>query len=174
MTRLTTSIFSSLLFAVLYMASAIAAAQTKIETEIIRSELVIGNKEAGVFQPIEYDLEDGEEFFSPLSHEEVVAQREIPAVIGTKFGVRFSFSGLGANNPKEVTMLYLTPGVIDDNGERHDKYEVKKMLEPNSKGQIMAFAITEPYEKVPGEWLFMLFYKDKLLFKETFNLVAAD
>ena len=71
-----------------------------------------------------------------MLHQFCIAQQiepgdEIPAKLGTKFGVRYSLTGKTATEAP-LTLLYLTPGVITPDGKRHDKFEVVQKLVPGA------------------------------------------
>lgn len=125
--------------------------------------------EAGVFERPGVDREPGTIVISG-AQEQVRPTKKVVAKLGTKFGIRYSVSGKQATN-NSVTLLYLTPGIVDPAGERHDKYVEVKDLSTQSESHTIAFQITEPYELVAGTWQMMVFEKDRLLVKETFEVV---
>ena len=155
------------------LSSSLWAAPAKmheIETEVIRMELRITAIEAGVFtRANKIEAEESDKVFYGSTAEVVTPTEKIPAEIGTKFGVRFNLGGKSRDQGR-IQMLYLTPGVIDDKGNRHDKYEVTHMLDRSLSDHVMAFEITEAFEQAPGIWTFLVFEEDRLLLKQQFEL----
>ncbi len=135
------------------------------------AEMQITEIERGVFSRPDLKLEEGERLLVGGSKETVTPTTQVPATLGVKFGVRFNVTGKHASKPNILTMLYLTPGIIEKDGSRHDKYTVVKDLSPSASSHDMAFQITETYEQVPGIWEFMIFDGDRLLLREKFELV---
>ena len=138
-------------------------------TSMAAAELTVTAVESGVFERSGIANEPGTLVISSAV-EQIVPTKKVVAKLGTKFGVRYSLSGKQeANN--FVTLLYLTPGVTDPNGARHDKYVEVKDLKYSSGSHTIAFQSTEAYELVPGVWQMMVFENDRLLVKETFEVV---
>jgi hypothetical protein len=162
---------------IISLTSSIWAAPAKmhnIETEVIRTELRITAQEAGVFTPKNTnDLEEGARAFYGSATETITATEEISTAIGTKFGVRFNLGGKSRDQGR-IQMLYLTPGVVDEKGYRHDKYEVLHVLDRSLLNHVMAFEITEAYEQVEGTWTFLIFEEDRLLLKQQFELIDTQ
>lgn len=136
------------------------------------AEMQVSNLEVGAFTRPDLNLKDGERLLVGGTKETVEPQKRLTAELGAKFGVRFTVNGKDAKKSNVVTMLYLTPGIVEKNGTRHDKYTVVKDLDFNASSHDMAFQITEPYEQVPGIWEFMIFENDRLLVREKFELLA--
>ena len=132
------------------------------------------SKEIGLFDRANIAnvvLESGERILPGGRSEIIKPLNQFPAELGTKFGVRFKLSGKKRGQQNVVTMLYLSPGLIDDKGVHHDKYVVTKDLSYSSANHVMAFEITDSYEQKPGIWEFMVFEEDRLLLRETFELL---
>ena len=134
------------------------------------AEMQVSNLEVGVFTRPHLNLQDGERLLVGGSKETVEPAKRLKAELGSKFGVRFTLTGKSNAKPNVVTMLYLTPGIIEKNGTRHDKYTVVKDLEFNASSHDMAFHITKEHEQVAGIWEFMVFENDRLLIREKFEL----
>ena len=131
-------------------------------------------KEAGIFDRPSIStvvLESGERILPGGRNEVIKPELQFPAELGTKFGIRFKLSGKKRGQQNVVTMLYLSPGIIDDRGVHHDKYVVTKDLSYSAANHIMAFEITEAYEQKPGVWEFLVFENDRLLVREKFELL---
>ena len=158
------------------LTSSLCAAPAKmdeIETEVIRIELRITAQEAGVFtRANKIDSKEGDLVFYGSTSETVTPSEKISTAIGTKFGVRFNLGGKSRDQGR-IQMLYLTPGVVDEKGFRHDKYEVLHVLDRSLSDHVMAFEITESYEQVPGMWTFLIFEEDRLLLKQQFELIDS-
>ena len=146
--------------AVAAMLSISALAQAEVRVE--------GPVEYGVFVSDYQDLQDGERVLS--RHNQPIERADtIPAKLGTKFGMRYSLAGKTAGG-SPLTLLYLTPGVVTPDGQRHDKFVVVQKLVPEAAQDVMAFEFTERHEIVPGEWRFMLFQDDRKLAEHSFQV----
>ena len=93
----------------------------------------------------------------------------VPAKLGTKFGMRYTLTGKTANG-EPLTLLYLTPGVVGADGQRHDKFVVTQKLVADAPQDVMAFEFSEHNEVVPGEWHFLLFQGDRKLAEQRFEV----
>lgn len=129
---------------------------------------VAGPVEAGVFESRYQDQQPGERVLT-RGDQRINATQVVPARIGTKFGLRYRLEGKRADDTP-LTLLYLTPGVIDPNGERHDRYEVVQKLVPDAPLDVMAFEFTETHELVPGQWHFLVFQGDRKLAEHRFDV----
>lgn len=145
-----------LLFALLFPALACAEAR------------VAGLVEAGVFETRYAEAQPGERVLS-RSDQRILPTDEVPARLGTRFGMRYRLEGKRADDTP-LTLLYLTPGVVDPSGARHDRYEVVQKLVPDAPLDVMAFEFTEHHELVPGEWHFMVFQGDRKLAEQRFRV----
>ncbi|AHL73814.1 helicase [Stutzerimonas stutzeri] len=129
---------------------------------------VAGPIEAGVFEKRYQDQQPGERVLT-RSDQRILEADTVPMKIGTKFGLRYQLDGKRADDTP-LTLLYLTPGVVDPSGERHDRYEVIQKLVPDAPLDVMAFEFTETHELVPGEWHFMVFQGDRKLAEQRFQV----
>ncbi|WP_434457548.1 DUF3859 domain-containing protein [Stutzerimonas urumqiensis] len=129
---------------------------------------VVGPVEAGVFESQLKDPQPGERVLS-RSDQRIIPTEDVPAKLGTKFGLRFSLEGKRADDTP-LTLLYLTPGVVSPDGERHDRFEVTQALVPGAPQDVMAFEFTEHHEVVPGEWHFLVFQGDRKLAEQRFQV----
>ncbi|MBM7062118.1 DUF3859 domain-containing protein [Pseudomonas sp. UL073] len=146
-----------------------ALASLLLLTHLAQAEVrVDGPVEHGVFVSEAKDLKPGERVLTN-SHQQIDTTTEIPARLGTKFGLRFSLSGKRLDDTP-LTLLYLTPGVTGPDGKRQDKFEVLQKLVVGAPQDIMAFEFTEPYEMVPGEWHFLVFQGDRKLAEQRFTV----
>ncbi|CAD5110239.1 DUF3859 domain-containing protein [Zestomonas carbonaria] len=142
----------------LLLAAGLAQAEVRIE----------GPVEHGIFISQAKDLQPGERVLT-RSNQQIEPTGQIPARLGTKFGLRFSLSGKRADDTP-LTLLYLTPGVVTPDGQRHDKFEVVQKLVVGAPQDVMAFEFTESYEVVPGEWHFLVFQGDRKLAEQRFTV----
>lgn len=114
-----------------------------------------GPIEYGVFESRYQDFQPGERVLT-RSEQNIQQTTEVPAKLGTKFGMRYQLSGKQEGDTP-LTLLYLTPGVVTPDGQRHDKFEVVQKLVPGAPTDVMAYEFTEPHEVVKGEWRLMVF-----------------
>ncbi|MGE4404636.1 DUF3859 domain-containing protein [Pseudomonas sp.] len=131
---------------------------------------VEGPIEHGLFVSPQQELQPGERILS-RSNQGIEPTSRIPARLGTRFGMRYSLSGKREGDTP-LTLLYLTPGVMTPDGQRHDKFEVLQKLVPGAPQDVMAFEFTERHEMVPGDWHFMVFQGDRKLLEQTFQVYA--
>lgn len=129
---------------------------------------VVGPIEVGVFESRYQDQQAGERVLTGRD-QPIQGTDQIPLKIGTKFGLRYRLEGKRADDTP-LTLLYLTPGVVDPNGKRHDKYEVVQKLVTDAPKDVMAFEFTETHELVPGEWHFLVFQGDRKLAEQRFQV----
>lgn len=127
---------------------------------------VEGPVEYGIFTSEYQDFEAGERVLA-RSNQDIQRTDRIPAKLGTKFGLRYSLAGKREGDTP-LTLLYLTPGVITSDGQRHDKFEVQQKLTVGAVQDVMAFEFSEHHEVVPGEWHFMVFQGDRKLAEQRF------
>lgn len=126
-----------------------------------------GPIEYGVFESRYQDFQPGERVLT-RGEQNIQQTTEVPAKLGTKFGMRYQLSGKQEGDTP-LTLLYLTPGVVTPDGQRHDKFEVVQKLVPGAPTDVMAYEFTEPHEVVKGEWRLMVFQGDRLLAEKSFD-----
>lgn len=129
---------------------------------------VEGPVEYGVFSSQYKDFQPGERVLT-RSNQDIERTEEIPAKLGTKFGMRYSLAGKREGD-LPLTLLYLTPGVVTPDGQRHDKFEVQQKLVVGAPQDVMAFEFTEHHEVVPGEWHFIVYQGDRKLAEQRFQV----
>ncbi|MGQ7958232.1 DUF3859 domain-containing protein [Pseudomonas sp. SP16.1] len=129
---------------------------------------VEGPVEYGVFTSQHQNFEAGERVLT-RSDQDILRTNEIPARLGTKFGLRYSLAGKHEGDTP-LTLLYFTPGVVTPDGRRHDKFEVQQKLVVGAAQDVMAFEFSEHHEVVPGEWHFMVFQGDRKLAEQRFQV----
>ncbi len=146
------------LIAGLLACSGLAQADVRVE----------GPVEYGVFSSQYKDFQPGERVLT-RSNQDIERTEEIPARLGTKFGMRYSLAGKREGD-LPLTLLYLTPGVVTPDGQRHDKFEVQQKLVVGAPQDVMAFEFTEHHEVVPGEWHFIVYQGDRKLAEQRFQV----
>ncbi len=100
-----------------------------------------GPIEYGVFESRYQDFQPGERVLT-RSEQNIQQTTEVPAKLGTKFGMRYQLSGKQEGDTP-LTLLYLTPGVVTPDGQRHDKFEVVQKLVPGAPTDVMAYEFAE-------------------------------
>lgn len=127
-----------------------------------------GPVEYGVFKSAKQDFQPGERILAQKG-QEIEVTDQVPARLGSKFGLRYRLEGKVAEDTP-LTLMYFTPGVITPDGKRHDKFEVVQKLVPGAALDVMAYEFTEQHEVVRGQWRFMVFQGDHLLAEKSFTV----
>ncbi|QKE63408.1 DUF3859 domain-containing protein [Aquipseudomonas campi] len=140
----------------LSLASSLAMADVRVEGPI----------EYGVFATQFKDPQPGERVLT-RANQQIEQTEQVPAQLGTKFGMRYRLAGK-TESGEPLTLMYFTPGLIGPDGRRQDKIEVVQKLAPGAAQDVMAFEFTERHEVVPGEWRFMVFQGDRKLVEQSF------
>ena len=146
------------LIAGLFACSGLTQAEVRVE----------GSVEYGVFSSQYQDFQPGERVLT-RGNQDIQTTTQIPAKLGTKFGMRYSLAGKREGDAP-LTLLYLTPGVVTADGQRHDKFEVQQKLVVGAPQDVMAFEFTEHHEVVPGEWHFIVYQGDRKLAEQRFDV----
>ncbi|AIL62748.1 DUF3859 domain-containing protein [Pseudomonas alkylphenolica] len=142
----------------LLLVSGLAGAEVRVEGPI----------EYGLFETRHQNFQPGERVLTQ-SNQTIQSTDQIPARLGSKFGMRYRLEGKVADDTP-LTLLYFTPGVRTPDGKRHDKFEVVQKLVPGAAQDVMAYEFTENHEVVPGQWHFMVFQGDRLLAEQRFTV----
>ena len=137
-----------------------AAVQAEVRVE--------GPVEYGIFTSQYQDFQAGERVLT-RSNQDIQRTEQVPAKLGTKFGLRYRLVGKREGD-EPLTLLYFTPGVVTPDGQRHDKFEVRQQLVAGAPQDVMAFEFSEHHEVVPGEWYFMVFQGDRKLAEQRFQV----
>jgi hypothetical protein len=140
----------------LMLSSGLAQAQVMLDGEV----------EYGLFTTSYQDFAPGERILAQRD-QPMERTTEVPARLGSKFGMRYSLTGK-TSSEAPLTLLYLTPGVITPDGVRHDKFVVTQALAVDAVRETMAFEFTEAHEVVPGEWHFLVFQNDRKIAEQRF------
>lgn len=142
----------------LSLASSLVLADVRVEGPI----------EYGVFATQFKDPQPGERVLT-RANQQIEQTEQVPAQLGTKFGMRYRLAGK-TESGEPLTLMYFTPGLIGPDGRRQDKIEVVQRLAPGATHDVMAFEFTERHEVVPGEWRFMVFQGDRKLLEQQFQV----
>lgn len=142
----------------LSLASSLVMAEVRVEGPI----------EYGVFATQFKDPQPGERVLT-RANQQIQQTEQVPAQLGTKFGVRYRLSGK-TESGEPLTLMYFTPGLVGPDGRRQDKIEVMQKQAPGAEQDVMAFEFTERHEVVPGEWHFMVFQGDRKLVEQRFQV----
>lgn len=146
------------LLAALMLGSSLAQAQVTLDSEV----------EYGLFISDYKDFTPGERVLTQRD-QPIERTTEVPARLGSKFGMRYSLKGKVAGEAP-LTLLYLTPGVVTPDGVRHDKFVVTQALVVDAAKETMAFEFSEAHEVVPGEWHLMVFQGDRKIAEQRFTV----
>ena len=142
----------------LMLSSGLAQAQVMLDGEV----------EYGLFTTVYQDFVPGERVLTQRD-QPIERTTQVPARLGSKFGMRYSLSGK-TSSEAPLTLLYLTPGVVTPDGVRHDKFVVTQALAVDTTRETMAFDFTEVHEIVPGEWHFLVFQNDRKIAEQRFTV----
>lgn len=137
-----------------------------VSTPLLAEVQVQGEVEYGIFQSQVKDFEPGQRVLTN-QQQKIEATQVIPAQLGTKFGLRYQLAGKRKGD-QPLTLLYLTPGVVTPDGQRHDKFVVQQEMAEAAVADVMAYEFSEHYEVVPGEWRFLVFQGDRKLVEQSF------
>jgi hypothetical protein len=129
---------------------------------------VEGPIEYGVFATQFKDPQPGERVLT-RANQPIEQTDQVPARLGTKFGVRYRLVGK-TETEQPLTLMYFTPGLVGPDGKRQDKIELMQKLVVGAQQDVMAFEFTEHHEVVPGEWQFMVFQGDRKLVEQRFQV----
>ena len=139
------------------LASGVAMADVRVEGPI----------EFGVFESRYQDYQPGERVLTS-STQNILPTDQVPAKLGTKFGMRYTLVGKRERHPADPALPH--PGRDHPDGVRHDKFEVIQKMAPGAPQDVMAYEFTETHEVVPGEWRFLVFQGDRLLAEKRFDV----
>ena len=137
-----------------------------ISTPLLAEVQVQGEVEYGIFQSQVQDFEPGQRVLTN-QQQAIETTQVIPAKLGTKFGLRYQLAGKRKGD-QPLTLLYLTPGVVTPDGQRHDKFVVQQEMAEAAVADVMAYEFSEYHEVVPGEWHFLVFQGDRKLVEQRF------
>lgn len=93
----------------------------------------------------------------------------IPAKMGVRFGVFCNIIGEIDTNQK-LRRVRIHPEYIKPNGEKTTKDEWEAPARKDRKFTGVAMLFDKDYELVPGEYIFKLYYKEKVVLEKTFEV----
>lgn len=95
----------------------------------------------------------------------------IPMVLGTEFGIEYQVNTKPKGRPIDITtiILFPEPGLKQPGGR---KYKRSKETERVTIGEphLHGYGFDEPWELLPGEWVFEVWHKKSRLVKKTFTV----
>ena len=101
-----------------------------------------------------------------------VATTTIPIQQGVEFGISFRLAGTsGATVPIRTTIVFPPPGLMPPGKpavRQSDIDETRKIGTTGYRG----FSLDEPFEKVPGVWIFQVWSGNRKLAEQSFTVVA--
>ena len=99
---------------------------------------------------------------------------EIPASLGTSFGILFTITGLPADRPVPLKKVVTYPEITKPDGKKQTSHTVPLEILSDDHGAISSFEgykFTEPYELVTGKWTFEIWHGQQLLLRQVFSVV---
>lgn len=94
----------------------------------------------------------------------------VPAVIGTRFGIRFAVRGGTAGEAVPVRAKILYPGLRPP-GAKEPLYVTEDDISvPSGETSFQGILLEFDWALVPGKWTFQLFFGDKLMAEKTFEV----
>ena len=99
----------------------------------------------------------------------------IPAQLGTSFGIQYliNSSPKGASFPVTCVILFPEGGLVNPRG-RVFQDSSEDLTTVIGRKTIYGYGFDEPWELVPGEWVFEIWHKDTRLARKTFNVVLFE
>lgn len=92
----------------------------------------------------------------------------IPAQVGIKFGFMYQLITEFNQEPLITEEVWTSPKeIVNKEGEKFKEIRIESEVEAN-KGIYSMYFFEEPFEVIPGEWKFQLFYGGKELYKKSF------
>lgn len=100
---------------------------------------------------------------------------EIPAVLGTTFGIQYLINGTpkGAGFKVISVILFPEPGLVNPRGRTYRK-STEETTTLIGKKSLYGYGFDEPWELVPGEWIFQIWHNDVRLAQKKFNVFLPE
>ncbi len=97
---------------------------------------------------------------------------EIPAVLGTTFGIQYLINSSPKGGRIKVTCVIVFPegGLVDRRGRIYKK-STEKITTFIGRKTLYGYGFDEPWELVPGEWTFQIWHNDVRLAQKTFTVL---
>ena len=104
------------------------------------------------------------------------ASHTVPARLGVRFGLRFVVTGLPASTTVNFRKIVAFPPMRKPDGTVTKGYERTVSYKTDAEGAVTnaieGYGFDYPYEIVPGEWRFELWYGDRKVTEQVFDVVA--
>jgi len=99
----------------------------------------------------------------------------IPAQLGTTFGIQYLINSSPKGGAFPVTCVILFPegGLVDSQGRTYRRSSEKLNITIGKK-TFYGYGFDEPWELVPGEWVFQIWYKDTRLAQKKFTVMLPE
>jgi hypothetical protein len=154
--------------------SAFAAAETGVEAKITGCGIL----KAPIHERVIQTPETPSGFSRiPDSSEIDVQTNRIPTTIGVIFGFKYSIKGLTPTNEVVFKKIVKHPPIQKPDGTIGTEYTSLKQHKTSPKGTFTGFTGYEfdhSYELVPGDWVVELWYGEKKILEQTFQIFNPD
>lgn len=98
---------------------------------------------------------------------------EIPGVLKTGFGVQYKVNSGPRGRPFPVTSVIKFPeGGLQVPGGRHYTESRENLKIPMGSKTFYGYTFDEPWEIVPGDWVFEVWHRDTRIIHKTFTVVV--
>ncbi len=99
---------------------------------------------------------------------------EIPGVLGTNFGFEYQINSNPRGKDIEIRSVVIFPeGGLKKPGGRVYEKSVQRQTVKIGRKSLHGYGFDEPWEIVPGDWIFEIWYKNARVIKKTFTVVAV-
>lgn len=101
-----------------------------------------------------------------------VATTTIPIQQGVEFGITYRLAGTpDATVPVRTTIVFPPPGLMPPGKPAVRQSDVGQMIKIGATAY-RGFSFDEPFEKVPGQWIFQIWSGNRKLAEQSFTVVA--
>ena len=100
---------------------------------------------------------------------------EIPALLGTTFGIQYLINSSPRGSAFPVTCVIIFPegGLVDPRGRVYRRSSEKLNVHIGRK-TLYGYGFDRPWELVPGEWVFQIWHKDIRLAQKKFTVSLPE
>lgn len=100
---------------------------------------------------------------------------KIPSILGTTFGIQYliNSSPKGSGFPVTCVILFPEGGLVDPRGRTYRKSSEKLTITIGKK-TFYGYGFDEPWEMVPGEWVFQVWHKEMRLAQKKFTILPPE
>lgn len=101
------------------------------------------------------------------------ATLQVPARLGTMFGVQFKIEGVPAGQTVTLRAVWRPPVPLHDpkTGREYPRIDDEFVVKPGV-GTVRAYSLDNEWELVPGKWTVDILHGERRLFGETFTVLA--